>query len=86
MCLARSHSHVVTPTLTRASLTVAGSVKAEAKAKAASMGENMTPQTQQMPNQVGSVPLATPEVFLPREALESLAAQGKLGTVAAVEG
>ena len=49
------------------------------------MGENVTPQTQPMPNQVGSVPLATP-VFLPREALESLAAQGKLGTVAAVEG
>lgn len=63
---------------------MAGSVKAEAKAKAAPMGENASPQTQPMPNKVGSVPLATP-TFLPREALEALAAQGKLGSVAAVE-
>ena len=60
---------------------IAGSVKAEAKAKAVESSENDSPHTQSMADKLGRVPLATPS-FLSTEALHALAAQGMVGSVA----
>ena len=83
----RTHARTLTPVCRdrsfAASLTVAGSVKAEAKAKEMVVDENSTLRTQTMSNVIGTVPLATP-LALSREALEALASSGKLGTVARV--